>query len=343
MTKRIGLKPLASLCHRVGTAHAAGVDARTIWQRESERGDATQRRKLKQVSQAIDGGTTLAESLRATDGYFPQLVCEIVDVGERTGKVDDAFDRLARHYAHLRTLRTAFFAGISWPMIQLVIAVLVIGGVIGFMGLVPQMGDGPREDAFDPLGLHLVGARGMLIYFSVVGAIVVAAWFAIRGMRGTFLATLMGACMRLPVVGRWLQLMGTSRMAWSLGMAVESGMDIKQCVQIALRSTQNRYFTQHAREVNRTISRGQQMHEAFAATGAFSQDFLDAVESGEQTGRFAESMDVLAKQYEEQGKAALQAVTVAGGVGVWMLVAAVIIYFIFRIAMSYVQLLEGFM
>ena len=336
MTRRIGLKPLASLCRRVGTAHAAGVDARTIWQRESERGSVTQRSKLKQVSQAINKGTTFAESLSATDGYFPQLVCEIVDVGERTGKVDEAFHRLARHYEHLRTVRTAFLAGISWPMIQLVIAVLVIGGVIGFMGFVPQ------EDSIDLIGLHLVGTRGMLIYFSVVGAIVAAVWLAIW-MRGTFLATLMGACMRLPVVGRWLQLMGTSRMAWSLGMAVDSGMDIKQCVQIALRSTQNRYFTQHATKVNQYISRGQQMHEAFSATGAFSQDFLDAVEIGEQTGRFAESMDVLAKQYEGQGKVAMQAVAVAAGVGVWMLVAMVIIYFIFRIAMSYVQLLEGFM
>ena len=338
MPARIGLKPLAELCRRAGTAHAAGVDARTIWKREAERGNAAQRRHLSVVSQAINRGSTIGEALAKTGDYFPPLARDMVEVGERTGKVDEALNRLARHYEHMRAVRSAFLAGISWPMFQLFIAVIVIGAFIGLMGLFP------KEDSIDILGFGLVGLRGVTVYSTIVGALVLFAFLVIRGIaRGALSAALMAPLMGMPTVGRWLQLMAMSRMSWSLGMAVESGMDAVQCTEVALRSTQNRYFTQHMDEITQQIKRGRQLHEAFATPGLFSQDFLDAVEVGEQTGRVAESMEVLSRQYEEQGKAAMQALAVAGGVAVCVLVAAVMIFFIFRLAMFYVDKLNSFM
>ena len=85
------------------------------------------------------------------------------------------------------------------------------------------------------------------------------------------------------------------------------------------------------------------MYEAFAATSAFSEDFLDSVQIGEESGKLGESMSRLSEHYEEQGRAAMRALAIVGGVAVWMLVAAFIIYFIFRIAYFYVGLLDNIM
>jgi type II secretory pathway component PulF len=224
-------------------------------------------------------------------------------------------------------------------MIQLVVAILLIGIVIWVMGFIQAQGMD-----IDMVGFGLTGTRGAIIYFASVGVFFAGAFFFVRSlMHGKLSALVMTPLMKLPVIGRWLQLMSMSRMAWALGMSVESGMAANNCVEVALRSTQNRYFTQHKQAINSSITRGDSLHDAFSATGAFSQDFLDAVGVGEETGRLGESMATLSRQYEEQAKVAMQAMAIAGGVGVWVLVAAIIIFFIFRFALFYVGLLNSLM
>lgn len=336
---RISLTGLAELCRRTATSHAAGLDARTIWTREAETGGAAKRRQFKKVAQAINQGRSLADALSETGGYLPTLVSDMVHVGEQSGRLDEALNHLGQYYERVRTVRRAFLAGIAWPMIQLVVAILLIGIVIWVMGFLKTQGVD-----LDMVGFGLTGTRGALIYFGCVGVVFAGAYFFVRSLiLGKLSALVMSPLMKLPVVGKWLQLMAMSRMAWALGMSVESGMSANQCAEVSLKSTQNRYFTQHQETIDRAITGGNSLHDSFARADVFSQDFLDAVEVGEETGRLGESMSTLSRQYEEQGRVAMQAMAIAGGVAVWALVAAIIIFFIFRFALFYVGLLEDIM
>lgn len=333
MASRIGLKTLVTVCRRTATSHEAGLDARTIWKRESQSGSPAHRRAFERVSQAIDGGATLADALGQADGYLPPLVRDMVHVGEQTGRVDDALDRLANYYDHIRILRGTFLAGIAWPILQFAVAVLLIGAVIWLRGFLP--GD------YDMVGLGLSGTGGALSFFIAVGVFVMAGYLFVRSLiRGRLSTPVMSLLMRVPYVGRWLQLMAMSRMTWSLGLSVDSGMNAKDCARIALRSTQNQHFISHSRGIEKAIGRGETLYDAFSATEVFSQDFLDAVQVGEETGRLGESMEVLSKRYEQQGKTAMQALTAASGILIWVLVAGVIIFFIFKFALFYVGLYD---
>jgi type II secretory pathway component PulF len=337
MASRIALKPLSEVCRRTAVSHAAGLDARSIWKREAENGGATKRRQFKKVSEAIDNGATLADALNETDLYLPQLVRDMVHVGEESGKIDEALNRLGEYYEHMRNVQRAFFAGIAWPMIQFMMAVLLVGFVIWVAGYFQS-----RGVDLDMVGFGLSGTSGALIYFAVVGVMFVGIFLFFRSLiHGRLSAIVMTPLMKLPVVGPWLQLMAMSRMTWALGMSVESGMAAKKCADIALRSTQNRYYIQHSKAIKQSIGRGETLFDAFNATGAFREDFLDSVSVGEESGRLGESMTTLSRQYEQQGKVAMQALALAAGVGVWITVAAIIIFFIFRFAMFYVGLIQG--
>ena len=78
------------------------------------------------------------------------------------------------------------------------------------------------------------------------------------------------------------------------------------------------------------------IHEAFRLSGAFPDDFVHDVEVAERSGRVVESMGHLSRQYEEQAQAALSTLAVVAGFAVWGLVAAIIIFLIFRIFSFYV-------
>lgn len=333
------LKHLSQFCHRAATAHAAGVDARRIWKREASTGNTRKRREFAKVSQAIDGGSTLADALETTGGYLPPLVRDLVHAGEQTGKVDEVLHRLGDYYEFVRSLTSSFLIGIAWPMLQLVAAVLVVGLVIYISGALQS---GP--EAIDIVGLGLMGGRGACIYFSIVGGISVGTFFLIRSLLiGKLSNVAMTPLMHVPYIGDSLRMMALSRMAWALGMAVGSGLDIQKSLDVALRSTQNAFFVRHLPAVQRQIRRGETLYDALLLPNVFPEDFMDAVAVGEESGRLEESLARLAQDYEERGRAAMRALTVACGILVWVGVGALILFFIFRFAMFYVGIIQDAM
>jgi type IV pilus assembly protein PilC len=112
---RISLSSLSRLCRRVGTSIEAGVDVRTVWGGEATRARGEAATQLNVIKDQVADGHTVAEAMRATKGYFPPLVCEMVEAGEFSGRLGEVFHQLADHYDNLLRLRRSFLAGIWWP------------------------------------------------------------------------------------------------------------------------------------------------------------------------------------------------------------------------------------
>ena len=336
---RMPLKQLSELCRRTATAHAAGVDARKIWNREANSGNSRKRREMSKVSQAIDKGSSLTDGLAKTDDYLPKLVRDMVYAGEQTGKVDEVLNRLGAYYEFIRSLRSSFLIGVAWPMLQLVVAVLVIGLVIYISGVI-QSGN----NAMDLVGFGLMGGRGAIIYFGIVAGISLGAFLLVRSVLvGRLSKYALAPLMRIPYVGSSLRTMALSRLSWALGMAIGSGVEVKKSIEIAVGSTQNPFFTRHLPDINTKIGRGETLYDALLLPDVFPEDFLDAVAVGEESGKLEESLAQLAKQYEERGRAAMRALAVACGILVWVGVGAFIIFFIFRFAMFYLGVIQDAM
>lgn len=335
---RIGLKPLAQMCHNVGTGLHAGVDIRRIWETEAARGSMRHRSAMSQIRDQVAAGDTVTEAIAASGGYFPGLLKEMVDVGERTGRLDQVFVRLGEHYDNLLRMRRMFLMGIAWPMIELTLGLCVIGLFIWILGMIPQTKDGPPITFF---GLY--GNDGLLIYVSVVGGIFALIAGTIFGVRNGWFNVdpLVRLAMGLPGIGHGLKTVAMSRMTWSLSMATDTEIDARKVVELAVRTTQNPHYTSKIERIQGVIERGGEMREAFESAGVFPDDFLDALHAGEISGRISESMLVLAKDYEDRTKLYYRGLAVAAGIGVFLLVAALIIFLIFTLFMQYLNILDS--
>lgn len=333
LSPRIGLKPLAVLSRRLSIGLGAGVDSRRVFAREAEGSAGLYRKPFVQISEAINQGSSLKDALTKTGNYFPQLFREMVAVGEQTGQLPEVFRQLAEHYDHQLTLRRAFVAAITWPIIQLLMAICVIGLLIWIMGMI-----GDPKHPTDLLGFGLIGTPGLIKYLLyIAGAMAILAVLYISIRRGVLWAQpIQRIILRLPKIGRCLQTLALSRLAWALHLTLESGMDLKPALRLAIDSTHNVRFTSQNENIWQAIRGGKEIHEALAATGEFPRDFLDAVEVGEDSGRLVESMRTLSKQYQEEARAAMAMLTVIGGFLVWCMVAGLIIMLIFRLAGFYI-------
>ncbi len=332
----IRAKHMAHLCRRVGTSIGAGVDLQRAWQQEGGRGSQRQREAAQMVVRGIKQGDTLAEAMERTRGYYPSLVCEMIEAGEMTGQVDQIFLRIADQYEHAIRLRRTFLSGILWPAIELGIATIVIGIFIWVMGeVVPRMQDG--SPVFDLLGIG-VGNEGLRNYVGILALIVGAVVFIYYALtRSWFGPVPMALFMRTPLVGQSLQTLLLSRLAWTLAMANNAGMDARRSVALALRSTSNPYYTSKLKQVDRVIKRGDEIHDAFREAGVFPEEFMYVVENAEQSGTLPESLLRLANEYQQRAESSSNVLTVVATFIVMGLGFSILIMFIFRLAFFYLN------
>jgi type IV pilus assembly protein PilC len=329
---------MASLFGRLATALEAGVDIRRVWRREAEgRGGVTMRRQFARMSSQLADGHALADALAETDGLFPEMAQQLLIVGEQTGTLPAVLRKLSTHYEHeVRTVRT-FWGAVFWPLLQLAAAL----GIIGLVIWIPQFIAGPNG-AIDLLGFGLVGNWGLAIYAGIVACFVGVVYFVIRSMARDRIWTrpILAAIRQAPVVGDALETMAVSRLAWSLQLALDAGVETRRALRLGLSAAKYPPYHNAAEQVTVAIGRGDEITTALDAAGVFPREFLDACDVGERSGRLPETLNQLSQQYEQQAQHRMMAVAVVAGFAVWGLVAMFIIAMIFRLFSFYVGILE---
>jgi len=337
---RIGHKALARICHNVGGGLHAGVDIRRVFETETMRGSPKQRSEMSKIRSRINEGDTLANSMRGARGYFPPLVVEMVEVGERTGRLERVFFKLADHYDQLVRLKRDFLIGIAWPMMQLSMSVVVIGLMIWIIGMVHR---GPEPPVMTFFGLY--GNRGLAIYSGGVALIVgsiAGLIFAVK-IELINIAPFIRLMMQVPGIGPGIKTLAISRMTWALAMATDTEIDPRKAIELSVKTTQNSYYTSQIEFMKQVITQGGELTDAFQQTNRFPDDFLDALQTGEISGRISETMELIAKDYEERAKLFYRLLTVITGVLVFVVIAVVIAAVIISFMMQYVGMLYEFM
>ena len=150
----------------------------------------------------------------------------------------------------------------------------------------------------DILGFGLVGTAGLIKYLVFVGGVAGGCTLLVLLLlRGRLGAAPMQWLLRVPVVGGCLRTSALSRLAWTLSLALDSGVDARRSMRLALRATQNAYYTSRMETVDAELLAGHEFHEALRATGLFPEEFLDQLQTAEISGTHAETLEQVAKDY----------------------------------------------
>jgi type II secretory pathway component PulF len=324
----ISTRALIQLCHRVGTAVKSGIDARRAWEMEERHATGPLKAALAGIRREVAGGGSVAEGMQASDGYFPPMFVQMVAIGEQTGKLDEVLRRLAEHYEHLAAMRRTFWIGIAWPLFELAMGVLIIGGMIFVLGIVASV-TGSKPQGF----LGLVGTQGALIWFAfcgfIAGGIALFVHALLRGWMGPQPVLF---AMKLPVIGKVLESMALSRLTWSLAVALDSGMDARRAVEMSIRAAQNPLYESALQRVTSGIRANQQFHESFAAGNVFPVEFVNQLEAAEEAGATNESLLRLAKEYDERARTSMHVLTGIATVLFTILMMGLMVFAIFTLA-----------
>ena len=328
---KIGIRPLANMCRQIGVSLRAGLDIRKVWEHEANHGSAAFRYRAQEVHEQIAGGESLASAMRSVSPFYPDLTCDLVDVGEQSGRLEDVFLKLANHYDHMFKLRRQFLIAIAWPILQLIMSIFIIGGMIALIWmLVPPSKEEPIK-----ILIFTCNRDGLLHYVLIVGItmgyIALGIFALVKGWLGGLPMIIITY---VPVLGKCIKTMALARFSWSFSMALNAGVDARQSMRLALRSTHNRYFTSHGERIDQMIVEGKSFHESLSACGAFPVDFLNALETAEISGTQTESLERLATYYQDRAETASKILTHLASFMIWIMVGVLIITLIIQLFLT---------
>jgi len=79
---------------------------------------------LRQISQDIREGKPLSEAISKYPNYFPQLVSQMVTVGEATGQIDQILLRVATYYGREAESSVSNLLELIQPVLMVLVGVL---------------------------------------------------------------------------------------------------------------------------------------------------------------------------------------------------------------------------
>ncbi|MGN6134989.1 MAG: type II secretion system F family protein [Aureliella sp.] len=333
------LKAVANFCRRMGVGLQAGVDILRVLETETRSGDQHHRQVMRAVGEDIRQGCTLSKAMFNAPRHFPPLLIQMVHASELGGRMDSMFLYMANYYDDLYQTRSYFLQRITWPVIQLVLAVGIIGLAILIQGLLARSGSGPNYDA---TSLGLYGVSGFVLYVAIVGSVAIFSAALVYGIWKNWFnchRVLMPIVQRIPGLGAALTTLGLSRLSMTMSMLLNAGVDARRSTKQAFLATGNYYYISGMERALGSIERGESFGDALDAAGVFPNEFLEAVRVGELSGTETESLDHLAWEYRERAKAALGFIANLASVAIWIFVMALIAFMIIRLAMQYINML----
>jgi len=258
----------------------------------------------------LKDGDSLTKAMSSTEEYFPALTLAVVEAGEKSGRLEDSFNRLAKHYDNLVKFRSRFIQAISWPVFELVASVFVIGLMILIMHwVIVNIGGGDPIDWFgmgSTTGNFLLYCGVMLLFFGTIAFVV---WGSMRGWFGTLP---MRIARRVPLIGKTVECLSLSRFAWAMSAAENAGMDVLETGKLSLNATENYYYQMVIPEVLHDLQKGKSFTKTYRATEAFPEEFITYIENGETAGKLAENMARASNDLQEKAEANLKIISDIG-------------------------------
>jgi type IV pilus assembly protein PilC len=262
-------------------------------------------------------------------------------VGERTGMLPEIFGELEKYYLRQQKLRRAFWAQISWPLIQFVMATIVLALLIMVLGLLASTGlDGKP---FDPLGLGLLGPTGAAIFLTIIYgslAAVFASYFVVAKLLGGR-AKVDRMLLSVPALGPCLRALALGRFCMALRLTHESGMSIGKALKLSMRATGNNAFVDAIDVVEDTVASGDDVAIALGRTGLFPDELVRVVEVAEESGTISEVMRHQGDEYHEEAGRRMAVLTAVAGYAIWAMIGLFIVIAIFRIYMTYLGMIDS--
>ncbi|NNG14229.1 MAG: type II secretion system F family protein, partial [Gammaproteobacteria bacterium] len=251
----------------------------------------------------LESGRELSHAMSQHPKIFTNLYVSIIQVGENTGRLDDAFQQIATYQELEKDTRDRIKAAMRYPAV----VILAIAGAIAIINLFVIPAFAKVYTKFDA---ELPWATKFLIAtsnFTVANWPYILAGLILAGVGiNMYVKTETGRYkwhkykLRLPIIGSIINRALLARFARSFAMAMRAGVPLVQTMTVVSRAADNDYLAERIQQMRNGIERGDTLTRTAAATGMFTPLVLQMMAVGEETGAIDDLLQEVAEYYERE-------------------------------------------
>ena len=292
--KLLGNLELASFCEQLAMILAAGIPAyEGISILMEDAPDEETKAILQKIYEPLEMGSTFHQALCSAD-VFPQYALDMIEIGEFSGRMEEVLHSLAHYYEREESIRTGIKNAVTYPLIMIGIMIAIIFVLITkvlpiFNQIYSEIGSGLTGFALTMM--HFSEALNQYFIVILIGLIILTiAVYAYTKTKG----------FRLNMQKRKLAMdTASSRFANCMYMALGSGLDLTQGLDLAERLVDNPYMSARICKCKALLESGIGFSEAILTAKIFRKTYASLITIGFRTGSMEQVMDRISKEYED--------------------------------------------
>ena len=292
--KLLGNLEIAAFCEQVALVISAGIPAyEGISILMADAADKETEDLLKRIYEPLELGSTFHDALSASEA-FPQYVLDMVEIGELSGKLEDVLHSLNLYYEREESIKSSIKSAVTYPIVMIVIMISVVLVLVAkvlpiFNQIYTELGSGLT--GFPLMMMHFSNALNAYAPFVLGFIIILAIAIFVYTRTNSF---------RMFIQRQRLALnTASSRFANCMTMAISSGLDTAQGLDMAERLVDNPYMKARIIKCKEMIEDGYSFSDAILATKIFTRTYATLLNIGFRTGSLEKVMDKIFQEYED--------------------------------------------
>lgn len=244
------------------------------------------KKRLKAMADEANNGTALSEIFKKT-GYFEGYMSDMVEVGEKTGRVEEALTAISDTCTKRASLDRQIKSSLVYPSILLivmlaVIAVLLIVVLPIFDEVYAQLGSGLSGVAggFLAFGKVLSKFTPVLVCIFVAAVVFLIAFSMVKPFRDKVLNILWKKNGSGGVAGKVI----TARFAQGMSMCLSSGLEVEDAIKVAAKMSDSEEGPEKADKCITMLNTGHTLPEALKEADLLGATQCRILEAGIKSG-----------------------------------------------------------
>lgn len=309
MEKMISHEEISSLCLELSLLLHAGVGVGDAFALLMDDSDSVYKDMISGMAKQVDEGMPLSAALK-NSGCFPVYVSGLVEVGEQSGRLEEALLALSRYYEYRTRLDRRIRNALLYPAVMLLLMLLVIAVLL--IKVLPIF-----EDVYRSLGGRLTGVAGGLLTLGRMLDRAMPVLWLLLAVLVVFLALFAAVpAFRMRVLTWWRGIWGdkgisrqmnTARLAQAISMGMASGMSLEESVTLAAGLVEDiAGAADRCKDCRTRLEQGETQGNALRDSGLLPAASCHLLELGLKSGSGERSMEKIAGDMAENSEAALE-------------------------------------
>ena len=279
---------------------------------QSQQENPTFKKMIKEIKDAVEGGTTLADSLKRYPKHFDSLFVNMIAAGEAGGILDVILKRLAAYMEKAARLKRKVKGAMVYPAITIFVAVAVVAVILVFVIPVFQKMFEEGGTALPAPTMIVIAISSFVkskIHWIIIALILFSIAFVKYYKTEKGRLTVDAMALKAPVFGMLIRKVSVAKFTRTMGTMLSSGVAILEALDIVARTAGNKVVENAIFNVRSGIAEGRTMADPLQASGVFPAMVCQMIAVGESTGALDAMLEKIADFYDEEVDQAVENLT----------------------------------